>query len=262
MTQEATPPSAPFQLFGDSDPTLVVGGHSHAAAMMRAFTAGLTDPEAERVAVAYTDDWSAPSTADYFDFLVEATAGRTVAFSFSGNEHNAWFLLKRRPPFRVYDPEARYELGDEEGIWVARSTFRRLWTGSFELLHEMLPRLSERSEVLVLATPPPKSDDLVRKALTSEPHFLQQAAELGYPADELEVTPAITRVALWRVLDELLQEKTEAAGATFVPIPDGTTDEDGVLLPEFDFGDATHANAAYGALVWKQLHHVAPVMTP
>ena len=261
MSQETASPQPPFQVYGSPDPWLVVSGHSHATCLLAAQHAGLHDSVAARDAIAYTSDWLAPTNDAYWDFVVEQTAGRTVAILWSGNEHNGMYLIKQKPPFRVYDAKARYELPDDEGMWISRSTFKTLWAPTFAPLSALVERLAQQSRVLLVGTPPPKSDVLVSKALVNEPHFIAIAERLGYPADQLEVTPAITRVALWRVLDELLQEVAATTGATYVPIPPSCADEDGVLLPDYDNGDATHSNAAYGALVWQQLAEYAQEAT-
>jgi hypothetical protein len=252
MTADATQP--PFTIFGDPDADLVAGGHSHTACLIIAMNEGRVDPVAEHCAVAFTSDWHPPTTDAYWDYLVGQGAGRTVAIVWSGNEHNGMYLLQQKPSFRVFDSEAvTPELGDEYGDWIPRTEFRELWSPSFDGLRAVLARLTPLARVLVMCTPPPKSDGQVRAALATEPFFLEQAAQLGYDATDLQITPEPTRVALWRVLRDLLQEVAEAGGATFVPLPPGTYDDHGLLLPEYDGGDVTHANGAYGGLVWAQL---------
>jgi hypothetical protein len=254
MTVDATPSEPPFKIFGDPDATLVAGGHSHTACLIIAMSEGRIDPFAERCAVAFTSDWRPPATEAYWDYLVGQGAGRTVAIVWSGNEHNGMYLLQQRPSFRVYDAESVLpELGEAHGRWIPRTEFRELWSPSFDGLRRVIARLTPLAKVLVMCTPPPKSESQVRAALATEPFFLEQAEKLGYDASELQITPERTRVALWRVLRDLLQEVAEAGGATFVPLPPDTYDENGLLLAEYDGGDVTHANAAYGGLVWAQL---------
>jgi hypothetical protein len=252
MTQDPAQLQPPFQLFGHEDPELVAGGHSHTVCLINAIIEQRTDAVAEQCAVAFTSDWRPPTTDAYWDYLVGQGAGRTVAILWSGNEHNGKFLLQQKPPFRVFDPEGP-ELGPEHGAWVPRTELRELWSPSFDGLRALLTRIGPLAKVLVMCTPPPKSEQLVRAALATEPFFLEQAAALGYDATDLQITPEPTRVALFRILRDLLQEVAEEGGATFVPLPPGTYDEQGLLLPEFDLGDVTHANGAYGALVWAQL---------
>jgi hypothetical protein len=251
----AAPTEPPFRLFGDGDPLLVAGGHSHTACLIIAMNEGRVDLVAQRCAVAFTSDWVPPTTDAYWDYLVGQSAGRTVAILWSGNEHNGRFLLQQKPPFRVFDPEGGEELGPEQGAWVPRTELRELWSPTFDGLRAVVGRLTPVANVLLMGTPPPKSEALVRAALATEPFFLEQAAQLGYQPGDLLITPEATRVSLWRVLRDLLREVAEIGGATYVPVPAGTYDERGLLLPEFDAGDVTHANGAYGAMVWAQLLH-------
>ena len=248
------PPLPPFQLFGDADPLLVAGGHSHTACLIIAMNEGRIDMAAQRCAVAFTSDWVPPTTDAYWDYLIEQGAGRTIAILWSGNEHNGKFLLQQKPPFRVYDPEGT-ELGDEQGAWVPRAELRALWSPSFDALRTLVARMTPVANVLLMCTPPPKSEAVVREALATEPFFLEQAAQLGYDAADLKITPEETRVAMWRILRDLLREVAETGGATFVPVPPEAYDNRGLLLPELDAGDVTHANGTYGGLVWSQLLH-------
>jgi hypothetical protein len=255
MSVDAEAVQPVFQLFGDPDARLIAGGHSHTACLIIAMNEKLLDPYADKVATAFTADWVPPTTESYWDYLAEQGSGRAVAVLWSGNEHNGRFLLQPQPPFRVFDPEALAGTlpGADQGGWVPRTELRELWAPTFDGLRDVLVRLTAGSDVYVMCTPPPKSEPVVRAALSKEPLFLEQAAQLGSAPGELRITPEVTRVALWRILRDLLRETAETGGATFVPVPPSTHDERGLLLDEYDGGDVTHANGAYGAEVWRQL---------
>lgn len=61
------------------------------------------------------------------------------------------------------------------------------------------------------------------------------------------------RLALWKIEAPIVEAHLRAAGAAALPVPAGTTDSDGFLLPEFWDVDVTHANETYGALILKMM---------
>jgi hypothetical protein len=246
-----------WRLYGDEDPQILAAGHSHARNLLTALDAGL-GPAGVRCGVAFTTDREPPTRDDYWDYVAERAAGRTLAIVWNGNQHNSAFMLRHRPPFRVYR-EGGIELGPEEGPWLPRTMFREAWDSTFDGLRSLLQRVVPLADVYVVCTPPPNPEALVRGVLLEEPHFISLAEELGYDLNDLQITPEPVRVALWSVLAEMLEDVAVAGGATFVPVPDGVTSPDGLLLPEFSAGDVTHAGPAYGAKVWSQLVELSGV---
>lgn len=253
--------SARWRIFGAEDPQVLAGGHSHVASMLAAIHEG-RGPSRLRGAVAYAADAraGAPRDAafgdgDYWDLLVEAGAGRTVALAWNGNQHNANFLVAAQPPFRVYDPldSASDAL---EGVWVAEEALREYWEPTFSELGGLLERLGEVARVVVLGTPPPKPQSLVRNLLRNESLFVNQARALGMDAARLEVTPEPVRLALWRIVQTMLGEYASNAGAEFLAVPESAIANDGLLLMRYSIMDVTHANAAFGALMWSSLEQM------
>jgi hypothetical protein len=240
-----------WRLYGDPEAEIVACGHSHARSLLQALEAG-DGPFGLTAAVAFTEDREPPTAEDYWDYVAELVIGRTVAIVWNGNQHNSAFLLRQQPPFRVYDPEGT-EPGAEEGAWLPRGLFRELWLPTMDGLSVLLDRIGAICSPVVVCTPPPKPDSLVRSALATEPLFLEQSAELGYDAGDPQIAPEAVRVALWRLLRDLLAETAAAAGAPFVPVPPEAVTPDGLLRAEYSDPDVTHANSAYGRLVWSQL---------
>ena len=105
----------------------------------------------------------------------------------------------------------------------------------------------------MLATPPPKRDALVVAALYREPFFASKAKELGVGVDTVRLTAERDRLAMWRVTQDLLRHHQVKNGAEFLPVPPEAMDSEGFLRPECAYHDVSHANAAYGALVWSAL---------
>jgi hypothetical protein len=202
------------------------------------------------LAVAYSADphSGVPSESGYWDFFVTSALGRRAVIVWNGNQHQAGFLVAPDPPFRVFHPRVGSGLYKESdsGVWVPRSTFREYWDWTYKDLIELINRLEGSTEVLVLGTPPPKSDSSIRLALDSEPQFREAAVSLGCAPEELPLTEAHTRLALWHTIQDDMREIAERTGARFVPVPLDITDECGFLLPQYSAPDATHANEFYG----------------
>ncbi len=242
-----------WRLYGADDPNVIAGGQSHVVSLMTALDEDLY-PAGLRAAVAYAADFAAgPSDDDdYWDFLAHAGAGRTVAVVWDGNQHNTAFLLSPEPPFRVYTSTV-CEPGGEQGVWIPQEMVRDFWSASFDRLGDVLALLSRVAQVLVLGTPPPKSDQIVRATLASDPYWAVVARELGLELDNVSVTPAAVRVALWRVLQDLTRDQAGKAGATFIPVPASAMSSDDLLLDCYGNPDVTHANSAYGELMWREI---------
>ncbi len=241
--------TARWALFGDDDPALIIAGHSHAYSLM---ISRHLRPAGIRAAVAYsTPEVSGPpGDADYWQLVADSAVARILAICWNGNQHNVGFLIEQDPPVRV--------AGSGDGLpIIPRSELRALWEPSFDELRAFVPSLDASTEVYLLGTPPPKSDDFVASALASEEFFLSQARLAGLAVEDIVVTPAATRVALWRALQEQLAQVAVELGATFVPVPSAAIDADGTLLLEYCQLDVTHANAAYGVLVWAQLQSIS-----
>jgi hypothetical protein len=254
----STPPGR-WRLYGDDDAEIVVGGHSNVACLIAARDGGL-GLQRIRSAVAYPADFGALEE-DYWDFLADAGAGRTVALVWDGNQHNGAFLVQPDPPFRVHRSTAGSgPQNDEPGTWVPRAMVSSYWETSFALLGSMVDRLSGRSRVLVVGTPPPKSDGDLRATLDGKLDWDRWITDIastrGQASSELPISPAPLRLALWSVIQDRLREEARRSGATFVPVPDRACDAAGFLAAACSADDLTHANAQYGGLMWAQIEAV------
>jgi hypothetical protein len=242
-------------MYGDDDPAIVAGGHSHAACLIFAHDAGL-GPRELRAAIGFTTDMG-PVSEDYWDRLGDAGAGRTIAVVWEGNQHNIAFLLEPDPPFRVFSATGDRQEQGEPGTWVPREMLRSYWEESLGALRSVLDRLVARSDVLVIGTPPPKPDAHVKAQLEgkleSDPWMREVAAARGQASSELTVSPGALRLALWSVIQDGMREEARRSGATFVPVPEAARDPAGFLADAYSAVDLTHANAEYGGLMWAQI---------
>lgn len=196
----------------------------------------------------------APDTAYW---RVAAAAGTTTAIVWDGNQHNARFLL-RDVPFTVIgrrSPSAPVE-GRVVPYRMMRALFERdLDTGG---LTGFLGAHPDPASVLLIGTPPPKSDEQVRRGLTNDGplgqgFFVDALAELGLTPETAPVTSAATRVACWEALQEAVEAAAVGAGARFVPVPEWMLNPDGTLRAEYCEPDTTHANTTYGVAMWQEI---------
>jgi hypothetical protein len=253
----ATPaPPERWKLFGDDDPEIVAGGQSNAACLINACESGL-GPLGMRAAVAYAADFGHVDE-DYWDFMADAAAGRTAAVVWDGNQHNGAFLVQPDPPFRVYGSTAGSGPPAEEGgRWVPRELVSSYWAPSFADLGRVLDRLVQRSRVLVIGTPPPNPDGYVRAKLDgrldTDPWITEIAATREQASSELPISAESLRLTLWSIIQDGMREEARRSGSDFVPVPDSACDDAGLLAADYRNGDLTHANAAYGGLMWAQI---------
>jgi hypothetical protein len=248
-----------YELTGARRPRVVLAGHSHAIALLLA----VRTPAARRLgaAVLFPRDRSSGylSDAGYRDAFERAVDGRTAVVVWDGNQHIASFLVEAAPGFQVYRPgivDADHDLGRP---WVSEEMLRSLWRGdapwTTDALEHLLHRLTATADrVVLLGTPPPKPDRIVREALGADPFFGAVLERESYGSDTVPLTPGPMRLAMWGIVQDIYRDVAADAGARFVPVPTSVTDDEGYLQERFSPpGDTSHANADYGAVMWEQL---------
>lgn len=162
-----------------------------------------------------------------------------------GNQHNRYFLFDFEEPIRLHDH------GDV-GAVVPTSMISALWQPSFGEIDAAVAS-ARADRVVLLGTPPPKADEAVRAGLAREPVLLRAIAAAGESADTIPITPAAVRVGLWNILQDDLEAQASRIGAVFVPVPATAQTAEGCLKPEYSLDDATHANGAFGALMFNEM---------
>ena len=238
-----------WALYGDQSPTLVVAGHSHVLCMLQA----LDKHPVAQCAVAYNADvlTGPPLADDYWDYVSSLPEETTVAVVWNGNQHHASFLVSSSPEVAVWSEGFAGVAND--AVLIPRGMFRELWEPTLQPLLSALERVMVRHRVIILGTPPPKPDDLCRANIGIERWFQPLADELAIDLDSLPITPQVTRLALWQLLQDRLVEIANQYDVPFLGIPSETIDESGLLLPEYSASDATHANDSYGLAMLRKL---------
>jgi hypothetical protein len=235
---------------------VVIAGHSHTVALGVPISSpdGLTDfvalsgePRATGLTGAF------PRTDEYWADMVALTKVRTVAISWNGNQHLAGllvaqpfdFALRSRPDLPVAPITIVPELAVRELLGQSHVTLTRVLEGA--------ARAGGRPPI-ILGTPPPKGDAAwVRRRLSSEVHFVQLAEQAGVSLETIELSTPQVWLKSWLVIQELLREIAGAFSLRFCPSPPDAQTADGFLREEYWSDDVTHANAAYGMLMRRDL---------
>jgi hypothetical protein len=232
-----------WEWFGDAEAPVRIAGHSHCNAYMSAIADGRV-PEAGLAVLLprkSPDRTAIPLPDDEYWQIACGVESRVLAFAWQGNQHNALSLFDLAEPLRLHDC-------GEVGTVVPAAMVSAYYEPTLEQLDDLVP--STRAErVVLLGTPPPKSDEAVRTGLRHEPLLLRRAAMADWSADTMRVTPAAVRVGLWKILQADLEARAARLGALFVPVPASAQSDDGCLKPAYSGHDATHANGAFGALM-------------
>lgn len=261
MTRRDRGPSPPaLETATGTARQLVLSGDSHVCALGAPCILGLSAADVVPMASERMDLVSVegpfPRDLAYWQDVVRFSQGHTAAICWGGNQHNQWFLFAPKPLFD-FNLASRPDLPVEPGAeLVPEAMVRELFWPSVAILSAMLSEIAraEGSRIFVLGTPPPKRDEAVIKGyLQHEPLLVALAAEKGYSLADVAVTPAIVRLKLWRVVQDMMAEMAVANGGAFVEVPPEAQDDLGFLVPEFWAPDATHANPLYGRLMLDRL---------
>jgi hypothetical protein len=248
-----------FEFAGSKRPDVILGGHSHVISMLPAVDRPPSLGLGAAVLVPRGGSKDFLSDPGYLESFALSTKGKVAVLVWNGNQHNGSFLFDSTPPFQVFQQgvvDASHDLGR---VWVSQETLRSFWRshvfGTTEELEKLLHRLGESSNrVVLLGTPPPKSERFIREALHHDGFFKTLLAKESLQPEDVPLTPGPVRIAMWRIIQSIYEDAAHDAGALFVPVPGSVMDHDGYLLEELSPpGDASHGNGDYGAAMWEQL---------
>lgn len=185
--------------------------------------------------------------------VAESPAGELVASTIGGNQHQIFGLVQHPVAFDFIEPGSPkppdsepYELIPYRTMWAVFEKGLRGKDGQrLTALREAIGR-----PIYHVKPPPPKE---------STAHILKRHETTFREAGLAErgVTPAPIRLKLWRLQCAVLESLCTEWGIRILPPPEGTQTPEGYLKPEYYGNDATHANAAYGELVLRQLEAIA-----
>jgi hypothetical protein len=247
---------------GAEGATIRLAGHSHRLAFRDSMHL-LPDELRARVAVLDVKGRALPAPGVFRPapndayWQVAAAAGTATAIVWDGNQHNARFLLSD-VPFSVVGRRGTVESADDLVVpyRMMRALFDRdLATSGLTAFLDAHP---QPDSVLVVGTPPPKSEQQVRQGLANDGplgqgYFVDALASLGLTPESAPLTPVSTRVACWEALQEAMEAVAVNAGAAFVPVPEWMRTADGTLREDLCEPDTTHASTAYGTAMWQEI---------
>lgn len=177
------------------------------------------------------------------------TPSDAVVLTIAGTLHNIFGLLRHERPFDLLDPEEKDGTILNETMLVPANVLWDLFhtkAGNNQLIKDL--REAAYCPVYHLSTPPPKEDNQYIEARVVR-YRERQVSEVG-------INSSCTRLKLWKLEMRVLEQLCIEWGMLLLPPPAGSQTAEGYLKHEFYADDATHANAAYGELVLKQLENI------
>lgn len=181
---------------------------------------------------------------------VAALQGRDIAVvALLGTLHNVFGLLRHERPFQLMDATSEAFDASHGELLPRAAMYDALRHRCEENGFLAAVRKRTRVRVFHLMTPPPKTDS----------EFLLSKIDRyrGRRASDVGVADAASRLRFWQLEKQVVSDFCEALGVTLVAPPIQALDASGFLRKAFYADDATHANAAYGALVLEQLRQLA-----
>jgi hypothetical protein len=169
-----------------------------------------------------------------------------LVVAWGGNGGGNEFLFESAPRFQLMTKGSSSAV---LGVPVvpAEMAKARMWA-NMEPLSQALSVLSGH-QLLVLGSPPPKASEWVKGSIDASARLIELGEHLGVDPRVVPIAPISVRVGAWELMQEVLRQRAEEAGGTFVPVPREAVDADGALRAEFCEEDVIHGNADYGALM-------------
>lgn len=163
-----------------------------------------------------------------------------------GTQHNLIGLLEADPPFTIDPARIAPATGGPGTVLIPRAQIAA-WLRETMHRDKILPRYAKQAACRIFhVMPPPPKEDLCALAKPPKAYRGQAIAQQSF-------APAPHRLALWQLEEAVLSAHLKALGITPLPVPARARTAAGYLDPAYWAEDATHANAAYGALVLAQI---------
>ena len=192
-----------------------------------------------------------PEVKDQISFLSDGAKRINFVSMFGGGHHHALTLIAHKEPFDCVIPE-RPDLPLNENAQLLTISYIE------SVLMNYLPGPFREIQNFINAFPGLKCIHIESPPSIGDDHFVRQNlgkwfADKLAPGEELKLTHRTVRQKIWLIHSRLYDAQARKAGFEFLRAPQAAMDESGYLRPQYYGDDATHANAAYGELILRQL---------
>ena len=168
-----------------------------------------------------------------------------------GNVHNIFGLVDHPSRFDLVIPEYP-QLGlDEHRQLIPNTAIANLFESMIRDAPSTFEELRHGHDIPVIHLESPPTNP-------SEEHILDYPGVFEDKFKELGVTPAVIRFKLWRLHSSVVRRICAEYGITFLAVPSGTQDNDGMMVEQAWNPDPVHANEWYGRQVLNQLAEFLP----
>jgi hypothetical protein len=251
-----------------SNSPVILAGHSHVFSLtgheasdetFKTYSNFSVDPVNNIKGLSICNDvW--PRTCEYWEKLsniAKFSDDFTIAISLRGNDHLARFLLLPQIPIDFYLAELPDLISEENVQIVPQALIEELFSKPYEEYRTFLKQMrQEKKRIILIGTPPPKSNDVfLKNVILNENYFVQMAKNMGITPNDVKFTPLSVRLKLWHILQSILKKIALEEDLEYLAVPQSSQEIDGSLRCEFWANDCTHANDKYGKLVLSNLHN-------
>lgn len=235
-------------------PTILLFGDSHSHAIQRALerrkARGRPAPlSAHRLRKTKGKKQIGDTSFEEFLAMVQPLGENDIVLSMiGGNQHAVFSTIQHPRHFDFFEPGS--VSGIEKGAEAV--PYRMLLDFFSSGIHnndgKSLKALknSTQARVVHVIPPPPKGDNA----------FINQHHESLFVDRGIEThgtsSPSL-RMKFWRLQTLVLRRLCAKINVEVILPPSKATDADGFLAPDYYANDATHANAAYGELILRQI---------
>ena len=160
-----------------------------------------------------------------------------------GNFHNAFGLIEHPIKFDFFSPEDhKIDFSDRRYV-----PYNMIYSYFLQRLSADIKRINKLAEMFAvkvshICPPPPIPDE---QQILSNPEVFSDKLALG-------ITPQRLRIKFYEIEKDVISKQCAKLGVNFIDVPAEAKDPMGFLVRDYWRG-ATHANAAYGALIIQQL---------
>ena len=233
-------------------PKVFIIGDSHTHALKQALKGGFTGADISVRRLSKIKNDTRIGDISFEGFLSECaglSVDDIVVCAIGGNQHSAMSLIQHPVPYDIHSQPDEQQSPRQDITYVPRNLIKdRLAQGLKGGDGAKITQIAAQGPFRTLhLTPPPPKENADYILNRPETDFLRKGIL------EAGVSDAAMRQRIWILQNEVMADLLDAAKVQMLPVPQAAMTPDGFLHPDYYGPDATHANAAYGALVLEQI---------